>query len=538
MKKRVLCAVLALFVLLQCAVIVSAEPSSKNWGNLDVNVDVKLNGSNSTEITLTSKSTATVRATAELAIIDVVNKCRELSDYGIALGVPAAEVGEAPIVGEFVVSFPEYPAAITPISDANVALYDTTGIFDLVSVNSAESKITFSAETTIAEMLTVTSNPKIIIEGIEVPEGTFTLNGVLEGKSTCAIRGVNNIVTYSAIGDTTAKVTVKKGGSPSGGPAVAKGEEVNEPKEYKISAPSNIINGSAISSRDTAPKGADVSITAAPDEGYAVDTIVVRDASGNELEVKAVGSNNFTFEMPEGDVSFEIKFKVAPKPVVPVVPVDPSVTGVDELLETDSHILYLIGYPEGDFRPHGNMTRAECAMMFYRLLKNQNVGATHTFSDVDDNAWYGVAVNTLAKLGIICGRNNGLYDPDTYISRADFTAVAVRFATITKNGTMAFDDVASTHYAAQAISDAVEFGWISGIGNNKFAPDAPIERCEVSKIVNNMLGRKADMSYVNTHPDNIIFFPDVTPADWFYENVIESTNAHNFDKTTGTEKWF
>ena len=69
-------------------------------------------------------------------------------------------------------------------------------------------------------------------------------------------------------------------------------------------------------------------------------------------------------------------------PYIP--PVDPDDSGVSDLLNTDDHIQYLFGYPEGTFGPENNMTRAEVAQMFYNLLLDQDVTITKTF---DDPAW-------------------------------------------------------------------------------------------------------------------------------------------------------
>ena len=90
---------------------------------------------------------------------------------------------------------------------------------------------------------------------------------------------------------------------------------------------------------------------------------------------------------------------------------DPDDSGVSDLLNTDDHIQYLFGYPEGTFGPENNMTRAEVAQMFYNLLLDQDVTITKTFNDVPANAWYTKAVNTLASLGVVSGVGNGDFEP-------------------------------------------------------------------------------------------------------------------------------
>ena len=216
---------------------------------------------------------------------------------------------------------------------------------------------------------------------------------------------------------------------------------------------------------------------------------------------------------------------------------DPSYTGVADFLETENHIKYLNGYDDSTFRPENNMTRAEAAQMFYNLLLDKNVVGNRTFHDVSQDAWYYNAVTALTNMGIINGKGNGAFDPDSEITRAEFTAIAMRFTDIEVNGTKSFDDVPLNHWAAGYIADAAALGWISGNGDGNFRPDTAITRGAVAKIVNNMLGRKADIEYINNHIDVIKQFTDVLPSAWYYMDVVEAANTHDYEKLDGTESW-
>lgn len=68
-------------------------------------------------------------------------------------------------------------------------------------------------------------------------------------------------------------------------------------------------------------------------------------------------------------------------------PSSPTETGVADWLITGEHILYIRGYDDGRIAPNSNITRAEVAMIFYRLLKDQNVAVTLGFPDVLDKDW-------------------------------------------------------------------------------------------------------------------------------------------------------
>lgn len=92
------------------------------------------------------------------------------------------------------------------------------------------------------------------------------------------------------------------------------------------------------------------------------------------------------------------------------------------------------GYPNGHFGTNNTMSRAEVAQMFYNLLLDKSVPMITTFKDVKDDAWYAEAVHTLASLGMIKGIGNEQFAPTRAISRAEFSAMALRFASLEATG--------------------------------------------------------------------------------------------------------
>ena len=222
-------------------------------------------------------------------------------------------------------------------------------------------------------------------------------------------------------------------------------------------------------------------------------------------------------------------------PYIP--PVDPDDSGVSDLLNTDDHIQYLFGYPEGTFGPENNMTRAEVAQMFYNLLLDQDVTITKTFDDVPANAWYAKAVNTLASLGVVSGVGNGDFEPERSITRAEFTSIAMKFTEGKTGGTNIFSDVKSTDWFYRAVVNSTQYGWIHGYGDGTFRPNNPITRVEVTAIVNNMLGREADVDFVTEHYDELNHFSDLAVSHWGYYHIVEATNDHDYTKPSSGENW-
>ena len=223
-------------------------------------------------------------------------------------------------------------------------------------------------------------------------------------------------------------------------------------------------------------------------------------------------------------------------PVDPDEPADPDDTGVSDLLNTEDHIQYLFGYPDGTFGPENNMTRAEVAQMFYNLLLDQDVEITKTFDDVPANAWYAKAVNTLASLDIISGVGDNKFEPERSITRVEFTAMAMKFAVGGEEGENIFSDVDEDDWFYEAVVNSIQYGWIHGYGDGTFRPNNPITRAEVTAIVNNMLGRAADEDFVDEHAEELTQFSDIE-KHWAYYHIVEATNDHDYTKPSSGENW-
>lgn len=206
-------------------------------------------------------------------------------------------------------------------------------------------------------------------------------------------------------------------------------------------------------------------------------------------------------------------------------------TGVPDKLNGDDHFAYVIGYPDGKVHPKGNISRAETATIFFRLLKadirDGNLTADNEFSDVSDGQWHNKAISTMAKLGIVKGRRADRFDPDASITRAEFAAICARFSTRTVENSGSFSDI-SGHWAENEIERAAAFGWISGYPDGTFRPDARITRAEAMTMINRVLCRmpqsKSDLL------DSMVTWSDNKPSDWHYLAVQEATNSHDFDR--------
>lgn len=249
------------------------------------------------------------------------------------------------------------------------------------------------------------------------------------------------------------------------------------------------------------------------------------------------GFTNVTFKVTCNTTQLPGQDHYIPYPVKPEDPTDPDQTGVADLLETDDHIQYLFGYPDGSFGPDRNMTRAEAAQMFYNLLKNQNVDAEPAFDDVPEGAWYATPVNIMAELGIVNGVGDDKFEPNREITRAEFTTMAMRFAKVPSGGVNIFTDVNPDDWFYSYVVNSIQYGWIEGYGDGTFRPDRLITRAEVTTIVNRMLDRQADMAYVIQHRAELNQFTDLTTEHWAYYTIVEATNEHDYKKPAIGEDW-
>ena len=255
------------------------------------------------------------------------------------------------------------------------------------------------------------------------------------------------------------------------------------------------------------------------DEGYELADVLVDGRS-----VGAVG--RYTFEKVHKNHTITAVFTASQK-----------LNGVDRWLNTRDHIAYLSGYPDGTFGPDRNMTRAEVAQMFYALLNDQNVPATVSFSDVPDGAWYADAVETLASLGMFTGYPDGTFHPNSTITRAEFAAAALSFADMAPSARCSFPDVSAQDWFYPYVASAAEYGWIGGYPDGTFRPSGSITRAEVAVIVNHMLGRTPDQSFVDRSLDRLVSFSDLNSSHWAFYPIMEASNSHGHIKAGGSEQW-
>ena len=223
------------------------------------------------------------------------------------------------------------------------------------------------------------------------------------------------------------------------------------------------------------PKGESKTFTITPDSGYRIKDVLV--------DGKSVGAvSTYTFENVVDNHTIHATFarKHTPTPSTPTVEIpDDDALG----LNTTDHFAYIVGYGNGEVRPQNNITRAEVATIFFRLLtddvRDENLTKTNRYSDVAATSWYNTAVSTLSSMGIITGYPDGTFDPQRDITRAE---------TIT--------------------------------------------------LVNRILNRQPETED-DLLPNMTVWTDNANPKAWYYLAVQEATNSHYYKFKTNSkyEKW-
>ncbi len=227
-------------------------------------------------------------------------------------------------------------------------------------------------------------------------------------------------------------------------------------------------------------------------------------------------------------------------PETPVNPYRPPIRPPEDpdkpALNTEDHYAYIVGYEDGSVQPEGDITRAEVATIFFRLLtdesRNEYWSQTNPYSDVSADDWFNNAVSTLTNAGVLDGYEDGTFKPNGNITRAEFATITARFFEATYDGENLFPDIEG-HWAQDYINEAANAGIVDGYPDGTFGPQKLITRAEAMTMVNRTIDR-------HPHEDHLladmIVWPDNPETAWYYEQVQEATNSHEYTMNTDDEQ--
>ena len=198
------------------------------------------------------------------------------------------------------------------------------------------------------------------------------------------------------------------------------------PPTYAVTTPET-PGGTVTVSPSRASSGRTVTITAAPDTGFALESLTVLDSRGNEIPLTDKGDGKYTFTMPASRVTVEASFTPAPLPFEDVAP--------GAWYESAVRYAYFHNIMEGmretEFAPATALTRAMAVQILYNLegqpdLSSENLG--YPYEDVDAQAWYGNAVYWARITGVATGYGDGTFQPGDSITRQEFAQMLYNYA--------------------------------------------------------------------------------------------------------------
>ena len=403
-------------------------------------------------------------------------------------------------------------------AEYNITVEDTQGKIENAFIEIRDGKITV----TLPDDKTLTTSNQT----------TVTVND----KDSKAVKGVSVTIkdkttektgTTDANGKVTLPVKSSGGGSSSGGG----GSRGNGGGGYISTNVTNITvtdkNGKNVSVSKSADKDGKITLTLPNGTDLTGDNYYTIKATDNKGNAKA-------------DVAIILKDKK-----------NNSATGTTDkngmlILPAETHTAYIFGYDDGTFRPDNNMSRAEAAAIFARLIsekKGENISGKATFKDISSKDWFAKEVGYLEKYGIIKGYSDNTFKPNDSVTRAEFVAMTVRFNALfndVKKGsyTVKYTDIEKGYWAYSDIAYAKNVGWLNGYADGSFKGDNAITRAEVVTVVNKATDRIADEGYINKNLSLLNKFTDLkNNSHWAFYSICESANTHLANSHDNSETW-
>ena len=314
-------------------------------------------------------------------------------------------------------------------------------------------------------------------------EAVYTVTSDNEGKILCvdvSVKGYAETATWTAkkaVGDNSSDLPTDDSGSSGGSGSTTYAVSVN-----------TATNGTVSVSPRNASKGATVTITVTPNEGYVLGTLTATDANGDTISLSNEGDGKYTFTMPASRVTVSATFVVESEQELPFTDVASSEWYYEAVQYVYNNEL-MNGMSATTFEPNSTTTRGMIVTMLYRL-ENEPTAASAGFSDVAEGQWYTDAVNWAAANNIVNGYGDGQFGPTDTITREQMMAILYRYAQykgydVTASADLsAYTDAANiSSYAVSAMQWAVSEGLINGITDTTLVPGGSATRAQVAAIL-------------------------------------------------------
>lgn len=243
-----------------------------------------------------------------------------------------------------------------------------------------------------------------------------------------------------------------------------------------------------------ATEGEKVTITVLPDDGYALDELVITDKHGEAIDFVDNGDGTITFTMPSGDVTITVTFAESDEPecALPFVDVHANDWFFDPVCYVYREGL-MTGTSATTFAPNATTTRA---MIVSILARQENVTSAEDagFTDVAENDWFATAVNWAAREGIVAGFEDESFRPNEAITREQLAAILCNYSAWKGKDTSAradldeyTDAISISSWATDTMSWAVAEQLLAGVTENTLEPQGAATRAQVAAVLQRFL---------------------------------------------------
>ena len=285
------------------------------------------------------------------------------------------------------------------------------------------------------------------------------------------------------------KIIIRITDSTSGGGSSGGGGGGFSAPSYSVSV-DDVKHGTVTVSPKSASKGDTVTITAAPDKGYTLESLTVLDKDGKALELTDKGSGKYTFVMPAGKVTVKAVFMDDNTMLNFFTDVHAEDYYYDAVLWAAQKGI-TGGMSDTLFAPNAACPRAQIVTFLWRTAGSPEPSALSSFADVPADAYYAKAVAWAVENGITEGTSDTTFAPGTICTRAQGAALLYRAAgSPAVSGSASFTDVPADAYYADAAAWAEQKGITDGIGNGLFGPRNNCTRAQIVTFLYRLYGSK------------------------------------------------
>ena len=341
-------------------------------------------------------------------------------------------------------------------------------VTDLNASSTTKFTVTLKFEdgATAEQTLNVAENGTVILP-TPTPSGRYAFVHWTDGTKTYA-GGADYTVTKNATLTAVWRRTSSSSSSSSS-------------TRYTVSVPS-VANGSVSVTPTSATKGATVTITVKPNEGYELGKLTVTDQSGNRLSLTDKGNGKHTFTMPAGKVSVDTTFAKIETTI-----------NFRDVKQSDYYydaVKWAVekGITEGTsattFSPNVSCTRAQMVTFLWRAAGSPVPKSTNNpFKDINSTDYFYNAVLWAVENDITTGTGADTFSPNAKVNRAQTVTFLYRAAGSPASGSSSFSDVPESAYFAKAVAWADANDITNGTSNVKFSPNADCTRGQIVTLL-------------------------------------------------------